>query len=79
MQEYGLLVDGNLLLSSKPLEGYKSVEYAPIPEEFDQTTHYIIQTEPVDNGDHIFVGNEMHELLIDEGDNFEEFMPDGIN
>lgn len=71
MQKYGIIQDGNFLLSSKPLEGYKEVIYAEIPE-FDQSTHYVSQTAPVDQGDTIFVGVEILELEIDENENLEE-------
>ena len=33
----------------------KPIIYAPIPE-FDQATQAVFQAEPVDMGDHIFVG-----------------------
>lgn len=66
MQKYGkLMPNGNMLLSSKHLEGYKPVVYAEIPAEFDETKHYIVQTEPEDQGDHIFVEIEMHDLPVD--------------
>lgn len=72
MQKYGMLVDENLLLSSRQLEGYKPVEYAEIPD-FDQSTHYAIQEDPVDEGESIFVGAEIRELEnIDEGEGFDE-------
>lgn len=62
MQKYGKLVDGVLLLSLKQLDGYKPVQYAEIPADFNQSTQYAVQTAPVDNDDHIFVGIEMHDL-----------------
>ena len=37
----------------------KTYVYAPIPE-FDQMTQYVAQMEPVDMGDHYFVGIEIH-------------------
>jgi hypothetical protein len=37
------------------LPGYKPVVFAPIPD-FDQTTQYVIQSAPVDEGDYISVG-----------------------
>ena len=67
MENYGKLdSSGNLLLSLNQLEGYKPVVYAEIPLEFDETTHYVVQSEPVDEGERIFIGVEMFELQIDE-------------
>ena len=54
----------------------KPYVYAPIPE-FDQMTQFVRQGEPVDMGDHYFVGVEVHtayavydaeleELLLEE-------------
>lgn len=54
------------MLSLNQLEGYKSVVYAEIPSDFDETTHYIVQSEPIDEGERIFIGVEMFELQIDE-------------
>ncbi len=52
---YGIIQDGQLILSDVQLPGYKPVVYAPIPD-FDQTTQYVIQGAPVDNGTEIDVG-----------------------
>lgn len=72
MQKYGMLVDENLLLSSRQLEGYKPVEYGKIPD-FNQSTHYAIQASPVDEGERIFVDVEVKELdNVDEGEGFDE-------
>lgn len=67
VQKYGMLKEGTLIMSDTQFEGYKPVEYAEIPN-FDQTTQYIIQTAPVDKGDHIFIGIEIKQLELDEGD-----------
>lgn len=62
MASYGRIeANGDLSLSSKKLDGYKLVEYADIPD-FDQSAEYVSQVKPVDQGDHIFVGVEIHEL-----------------
>lgn len=76
MQKYGRIKDNQLELSSKQREGFKPVEYANIPE-FDQTTHYVEQSKPIEESDRIFVGIEIKELPEDlnEGDAFgEEFI-----
>ena len=71
MQKHGIIKDGNLLLSSKKLDGYKPVQYAEIPD-FDQSTNYVVQSVPVDNADHIFVDVEIRKLEITEGEAFDE-------
>jgi hypothetical protein len=43
----------------------KPIVYAPVPE-FDQLTQYVIQLPPVDMGDHIYVGNEVRQMEIEE-------------
>lgn len=43
----------------------KPIVYAPVPD-FDQWTQYVVQTEPVDMGDYIYVGNEVRAVEIDE-------------
>lgn len=71
MRKYGLIKDGNLLLSSVQLDGYKPVEYADVPS-FDQTTHYVTQGDVVDNGDYILVSVEVKELELDDNSVIEE-------
>ena len=48
----------------------KPIIYAEIPE-FDQLTQAVFQTESVDMGDHIFVGNEVRDLPPEEDIEFE--------
>jgi hypothetical protein len=48
----------------------KPIIYAEIPE-FDQTTQAVFQANPVDMGDHIFVGVEIVDLPPQEGEPFE--------
>ena len=50
----------------------KPVIYAEIPD-FDQQTQAVFQLEPVDMGDHIFVGNEIRELPPSEEGNMFEY------
>lgn len=72
MQKYGILdTEGNLFTSSKQIDGHKPVKYAEIPKRFDETKHYLLESEPIDKGDHIYIGNELHELAI-EDDEFDE-------
>lgn len=44
----------------------KPIVYAPIPE-FDQMTQAVFQLEPVDMGDHYFVGVEVRDVPQDDG------------
>jgi methyl coenzyme M reductase subunit C len=44
----------------------KLIKYAPIPENFDQNTQYIVQTPPVDMGDYIYYGIEIRNVEITE-------------
>lgn len=73
MQKYGRIKGNQLELSSKQREGFKPVEYAEIPE-FNQTTHYVEQSAPMENKEYIFVGIEIKELPKDlnEGEEFDE-------
>ena len=59
------------MLNSKQLDGYKPIQYAEIPD-FDQSAQYVVQSDPIDNGDHIFIGIEIRQLQLDEGDDFGE-------
>ena len=43
----------------------KEFVYAPIPK-FDQVTQYVKQEIPIDMGDYIFVGFEVHGVVPDE-------------
>lgn len=51
----------------------KPYVYAPVPE-FDQQTQYVAQSEPVDMGDHVFVGVVVKELDLTD-DVGEEDLP----
>ena len=41
--------------------GAKPIAYEDVPI-FDQSTQYVVQQDPVDVGDHIFMGVEIHDL-----------------
>ena len=64
-------MNGELVTSDTMLQDYKPIEYAEIPSNFDQMTHYIVQSDPINEDDHIFVGIEIHELEI-EDEEFDE-------
>jgi len=51
--------------------GYKPLHYEEIPKDFDQQTHYIVEKDPVDKQDHIFIAIDIKELEIDDEENFE--------
>jgi len=40
--------------------------YAEIPANFDQTTQYVVQKEPVDMGEYIFYDIEIRDLPKDD-------------
>jgi hypothetical protein len=61
MQKYGMIMDGKLFKTSKPIDGSKPIVWDEIPA-FDEATQYIIQRDPVDEGNRIFIGVEVHEL-----------------
>lgn len=50
------------------LRGYKPIEYEGLPLDFNQETHYVTQDSPDDKGDRIYVGIEIHELELEDGD-----------
>lgn len=52
-------------MSENHENGYKIVEYAPIPE-FDQATQYVIQGDFSDDEEKIYVGVEIKQLDLDE-------------
>lgn len=45
--------------------------YAPVPE-FNQESQYVVQLEPVDMEDCIFIGVEVRDLELDEDDELTE-------
>jgi hypothetical protein len=61
MQNYGMIIDGKLFSTSKPIDGSKPIVWDEIPA-FDESTQYITQRAPVDEGDRIFIGVEVHDL-----------------
>lgn len=68
MTTYGIIRNGELVRVSKGYPGAKPVVYEVVPP-FDQTTHYVVQKPPVDKGDYISMGIEIHEMeQQDEGD-----------
>lgn len=56
------------------LQGYKFIIYENIPKDFNQTTHYVEQTKPIDKGDHIKIGIKINELDLED----EEFDEDSL-
>ena len=56
MQKYGIVQAGKLIILGEPLDGYKPVQYADIPDSFDQLTQCVVQGDPVDDGNIITVG-----------------------
>lgn len=54
------------------LQDYKPIQYDEIPHDFNQSTHFITQVAPVDKGDHIFIGVQVHELELEDDENIDE-------
>lgn len=70
MIQNGVLTELNI-----QLDGYKPIVYAEIPE-FDESTQYVVQLEPVEETDNIYIGVEIKQLeLTNEGDVFGEEQP----
>lgn len=44
----------------------KPIKYGDMPIEFDETKHYIIQAEPVDMGDYLFIELIIKDLVVEE-------------
>lgn len=49
-----------------PIATTKPFVYAPIPDSFDQATQYIIQLEPVEKADYVFVEIEIKPLIVED-------------
>lgn len=69
-QKYGIMTEDGLISSEVYIDGYKPLVFAPIPE-FDQERQLVLQEEPVDMGDHIYLGVEIFDLppYVDDGGN----------
>lgn len=48
------------------LQNYKPIEFAEVPEDFDQQTHYITQLDPIDEDGYIYIGIQLNELILDD-------------
>lgn len=69
--KFGMITEGQLFTSFEPKDGYKPIEYAPIPE-FDQSAQYVVEIDPIDQGECIYIGVEVKDLEIDDNDEFYE-------
>jgi len=72
-QKYGIIENGQLIITGENLVGAKPIVYEDVPE-FNQTTHYAKQQTPVDAGNHIFMGVELHKMEVSEGWPSEDFL-----
>lgn len=63
---YGMLVGDTMVTAETLLPNYKPLEYAVIPEEFNQETHYLVQNQPVEFEEYIYLGVETKELELDD-------------
>lgn len=67
MKVYGIIVRDKLVVVAPGYPGAKPVVYEDVPL-FDQEREYVIQLPPVDVGTHIFMGIEVKELPLEEGE-----------
>lgn len=67
MQNYGIIQQGKLVITSAEHPSAKPVVYEDVPL-FDQETQYVVQQDPVDAGSHIFMGCEVRQMEIDESE-----------
>jgi len=69
---YGIIQNGELVRVRQGYPGAKPVVYEDVPL-FDQETQYVVQSPPVDLGDHIYMGVEVREVeQVDDGEMGEE-------
>lgn len=71
MQNYGIIQNGNLVVTSRAHPGAKPVVYEDVPV-FDQETHYVAQQAPVDADNHIYMGVEIRECENTDDENEDE-------
>ncbi len=67
MQGYGIIQNGQLVRVNPGYPGAKPVVYEDVPL-FDQETEYVVQQDPVDAGNHIFMGCEVRQMEIDDSE-----------
>jgi hypothetical protein len=65
IKTYGIIQNGQLVRVNQGHPGAKPVVYEDVPM-FDQETQYVIQQDPVDLGDHIYMGVEVREMEQDD-------------
>ena len=69
-ETYGIIQNGELVRVNPGYPGAKPVVYEAVPL-FDQETQYVIQQDPVDLGDHIYMGVEVLDLELDDDEGTE--------
>lgn len=69
-QGYGIIQNGQLVRVNPGYPGAKPVVHEDVPL-FDQETQYVIQQDPVDLGDHIYMGVEVLDLELDDDEGTE--------
>ena len=64
--KHGIIENGKLVIVPSTHAGAKPIEFEEVPE-FDQATQYVLQAPPIDQGESIHLGVEVHDLdLSDE-------------
>lgn len=71
MQNYGLISNGNLVVTGPGRPDAKPIVYEDVPL-FDQQTQYVIQQAPVDAGSHIFMGCAVRQMEQDDEETIAE-------
>ena len=64
MPSYGIMVNNTLITSPFYKEGYKPLVYKEVPE-YDENTQYVVEGEPVERENDIFINLEVRELELD--------------
>jgi hypothetical protein len=62
---YGKIINSALMVSEFQRDGYKPIIYAELPENFDQTTQYAIQSLPIENDDCVYMGINIIDLPVE--------------
>lgn len=64
MPNYGAIIDGMLITSSLYKDGYKPLVYKDVPS-YDENTQYVVEKQPVEYEDRIYIDLEVRELELD--------------
>ena len=72
MPSYGIMVDNTLIIRAFQKDGYKPIVYKDVPY-YDENTQYVVEKEPVEYEDRIYIDLEVRELELDgDTDDFDD-------